>query len=88
MKAVRMTDPKTRAITSIEDAQLALDRALSDLDTIPSFESDHRGLRRTRLEQLCEHHHGRGRAPAGGSLPAIQIRRSRTGSMGFSTRLT
>jgi len=33
-----MTDAKTRAISSIEDAQLALDRALSDLDTIPSFD--------------------------------------------------
>ena len=33
-----MTDPRKRAVSSIEDAQLALDRALSELDTIPSID--------------------------------------------------
>ena len=83
-----MTDPKTRAISSIEDAQLALDRALSDLDTIPSFDPTIVGFVAHAVEQLCEHHDGRGRAPAGRRWPAIQIRRSPTGSTGFTKRLT
>ena len=33
-----MVDPRERAVSSIEEAQLALDRALSELDTIPSID--------------------------------------------------